>query len=86
MHQMGMRVGMSNAGQLNALETLNLRGERSVTCKGAFDLHPSKGPLPPDGPPACEYFRHLPDALERAAELDAATVLVGNCSGAPART
>ena len=35
-----MRVGIPNAGQLNALETLNIRGERSVTCKGAFDAHP----------------------------------------------
>ena len=32
--QFGMRVGIPNAGQLNALETLNIRGERSVTCKG----------------------------------------------------
>ena len=39
--------GMPDAGQLNALETLNIRGERSVTCKGAFDAHPSTGPLPP---------------------------------------
>jgi amidase len=69
--QMGMRVGLPNAGQLNALETLNIRGERSVTCKGAFDAHPSTGPLPPDAPPACEAFRQQPDALERAAELDA---------------
>ena len=35
--QFGMRVGIPNAGQLNALETLNIRGERSVTCKGDFD-------------------------------------------------
>jgi amidase len=68
--QMGMRVGIPNAGQLNALETLNIRGERSVTCKGAFDAHPSTGPLPVDAPPACEAFRRQPDALERAAELD----------------
>jgi amidase len=71
MHQMGMRVGIPNAGQLNALQTLNIRGERSVTCKGAFDAHPSTGPLPPGAPPACEAFRQQPDALERAAELDA---------------
>ena len=71
MHQMGMRVGIPNAGQLNALETINIRGERSVTCKGAFDAHPSTGPLPPDAPPQCEAFRQQPDALERAAELDA---------------
>ena len=69
--QMGMRVGIPNAGQLNALETLNIRGERSVTCKGAFDAHPSSGPLPPGAPAACEAFRQQPDALERAAELDA---------------
>ena len=70
MHQMGMRVGMANAGQLNALETLNIRGERSVTCKGAFDAPPSK-PLPAGAPAVCETFRKQPDALERAAELDA---------------
>lgn len=68
--QMGMRVGIPNAGQVNALETFNIRGERSVTCRGAFDTHPSKGPLPPDAPAVCETFRKLPDALERAAELD----------------
>jgi Asp-tRNA(Asn)/Glu-tRNA(Gln) amidotransferase A subunit family amidase len=69
--QMGMRVGIPEAGQLNALETLNIRGERSVTCKGAFDAHPSSGPLPAGAPAACEAFRRQPDALERAAELDA---------------
>jgi Asp-tRNA(Asn)/Glu-tRNA(Gln) amidotransferase A subunit family amidase len=69
--QIGTRVGMPNAGQVNALETLNIRGERSVTCKGKFDAHPSSGPLPPDAPPGCEAFRQQPDALERAAELDA---------------
>jgi Asp-tRNA(Asn)/Glu-tRNA(Gln) amidotransferase A subunit family amidase len=71
MAQMGLRVGIPNAGQVNALETLNIRGERSVTCKGAFDAHPSTGPLPADAPPGCEEFRKQPDALERAAELDA---------------
>ena len=55
--QAGMRVGIPNAGQVNALETLNLRGERSVTCKGPFDAHPSTGPLPPGAPPECEAFR-----------------------------
>jgi amidase len=69
--QFGMILGIPNAGQVNALATLNIRGERSVTCKGDFDLHPSKGPLPPAAPAICEYFRHLPDALEHAAELDA---------------
>jgi amidase len=69
--QYGMIAGISDAGQLNALATLNIRGERSVTCKGEFDRHPSQGPLPPGAPPVCDEFRHLPDALERAAELDA---------------
>src|SRR5262249_44258014 len=69
--QFGMIVGIPNAGQVNALATLNIRGERSVTCRGDFDRHPSLGPLPPGAPPACEFFRHQPDALERAAELDA---------------
>src|SRR6187200_1496962 len=69
--QFGLTVGKSNAGQVNALATLNIRGERSVTCRGDFDLHPSKGPLPKGAPPVCEFFRHQPDALERAAALDA---------------
>ena len=69
--QYGMIVGKPDAGQLNALATLNIRGERSVTCRGEFDRHPSKGPLPPGAPPVCEVFRHFPDALERAAEFDA---------------
>jgi amidase len=69
--QYGMIAGTADAGQLNALATINIRGERSVTCKGEFDRHPSLGPLPPGAPPMCEEFRHLPDALERAAELDA---------------
>src|SRR5438874_6643980 len=69
--QYGMIAGKPNAGQLNALATLNIRGERSVTCRGDFDRHPSAGPLPPGAPPVCEMFRRLPDALERADELDA---------------
>jgi amidase len=69
--QYGMIVGVADAGQLNALATLNLRGERSVTCRGEFDRHPLLGPLPPGAPPVCEHFRHYPDALEQAAELDA---------------
>src|SRR5205823_11614888 len=69
--QYGMIAGKPNAGQLNALATLNIRGERSVTCRGEFDRHPSLGPLPRGAPPVCDEFRHLPDALERAAELDA---------------
>ena len=69
--QYGMIIGKPNAGQVNALATLNIRGERSVTCRGEFDRHPSAGPLPPGAPAVCEMFRRLPDALERAAELDA---------------
>ena len=69
--QFGMTIGIPNAGQLNALGTLNIRGERSVTCKGDRDRRPSDGPLPPGSPAVCEEFRKQPDALERAAELDA---------------
>jgi len=69
--QFGMIAGLAAAGQLNALATFNIRGERSVTCRGEFDRHPSQGPLPRGAPPVCDEFRHLPDALERAAELDA---------------
>jgi Asp-tRNA(Asn)/Glu-tRNA(Gln) amidotransferase A subunit family amidase len=69
--QYGMTVGTPDANQINALGTLNLRGERSVTCKGDFDRHPSQGALPANAPKVCEEFRRQPDALERAAELDA---------------
>ena len=72
MQQFGMIAGIPNAGQVNALATINIRGERSTVCRGDYDLHPSKGKLPAGAPPVCEYFRQLPDALERAAELDAA--------------
>ena len=69
--QYGMVVGMEDAGQLNALATLNLRGERSVTCQAGCDAHPSTGTLPNECPAVCEAFRQQPDALERAGELDA---------------
>jgi amidase len=68
--EMGMRVGIADVRQVNALETLNIRGERSVTCKGKFDAAPGT-PLPKGAPAVCEQFRQQPDALERAAELDA---------------
>ncbi|MGH9563068.1 MAG: amidase family protein, partial [Terracidiphilus sp.] len=68
--QYGWRVGIPDAGQLDALETLNIRGERSITCKGDFDRAPSDGPLPPGAPAPCEEFRKQPDALELAAEMD----------------
>jgi len=69
--QYGMTVGTANSGQINALGTLNLRGERSVTCKGDRDKAPSSGALPAGSPAVCEDLRTQPDALERAAELDA---------------
>ena len=61
---------MAGARDRHVIEAA-LRGERSVTCKGIYDLHPSKGPLQRGAPPICEFFRQQPDALERAAELDA---------------
>jgi amidase len=67
--QFGMVVGIPNAGQVNALEVLNIRGERSVTCKGKFDAPPGT-PLPAGAPAACEKFRQQPDALETAAAYD----------------
>ena len=66
--QYGMLVGIPNAKQVNALETLNLRGERSVTCKKECDA--ASGALPSSCPKECDTFRKYPDALERAAELD----------------
>lgn len=71
LQQYGWVVGTPDAGQVNALSTINIRGERSVTCRGDYDLHPSRGPLPPGAPPVCEVFRRLPDAREQAAALDA---------------
>jgi amidase len=68
--QYGLRVGVPEAGQLNALETINLRGERSITCKGDYDRALADGPLPAGAPAVCEEFRKLPDALEQAAALD----------------
>jgi Asp-tRNA(Asn)/Glu-tRNA(Gln) amidotransferase A subunit family amidase len=69
--QFGMIVGIPDAGQVNALATLNIRGERSVTFRGDYDRHPDDGPLPPDAPSGAEIFRRWPDALEQAAALDA---------------
>ena len=68
--QFGMTVGMPDAGQTNALGTLNLRGERSVTCKGDADRHPSAGAIPDGSHPACQVFRQYPDALEQAMGRD----------------
>ena len=61
-----MIVGKPDAGQLNALATLNIRGERSVVCRGDYDRHPDDGPLPEGAPAVCEIFRRYPDALEQA--------------------
>lgn len=69
--QYGMIVGIPDGSQVNALSTLNIRGERSVVCRGDYDRHPSEGPLPEGAPAVCEIFRRHPDALEQAAELDA---------------
>ena len=66
--QFGMVVGIPNAKQVNALESLNLRGERSVSCAKECDA--ASGPLPASCPAACDAFRKLPDALEVAASLD----------------
>ncbi len=71
MQQYGMIAGIANGAQVNALGTLNIRGERSVVCKGGFDRHPDDGPLPDGAPAVCEIFRRHPDALEIAADMDA---------------
>ncbi|MEJ1963858.1 MAG: hypothetical protein WDO56_20800 [Gammaproteobacteria bacterium] len=63
----GMVVGIPGVRQVNALESINLRGERSVSCKAACDAAPSTGKLPKSCPAACDAFRQQPDALERAA-------------------
>ena len=69
--QFGMAVGIPGAGQVRAIGMLNLRGERSDDLQGRLRSASSAGPLPPGAPAVCEEFRRQPDALERAAELDA---------------
>lgn len=69
--QFGTLVGIPGTKQLSALNTLNIRGERSVSCSASCDLAPKDGPLPASCPAACDNFRKQPDALETAAELDA---------------
>jgi Asp-tRNA(Asn)/Glu-tRNA(Gln) amidotransferase A subunit family amidase len=66
--QYGMLMGISNAGGVNALSTLNIRGERSQSCKAECDAATGKSPA--HCPAACDEFRKQPDALEYAAELD----------------
>lgn len=68
--QYGMLVGIPGTRQISALSTLNLRGERSVSCAGACDAHPKTGALPASCPQSCEALRVQPDALETALELD----------------
>src|SRR5258708_5953536 len=43
--QFGMIRGIGHARQVNAAATINIPGERSVTCRADFDRHPSLGPL-----------------------------------------
>src|ERR1700676_1027154 len=69
--QYGMTIGTPNSGPIKALAPLNSRGDLSVTCKGDRDRPVSSGPLPAGSPKVCDEFRKLPDALERASELDA---------------
>ncbi len=66
--QYGMVAGIPNAKQISGLDTINLRGERSVSCKAECDS--ATGALPASCPKACDSFRKQPDAIERAAELD----------------
>ena len=40
--QFGMTVGIPNAGQVRALGMLNIRGERSVTCKATSTCNPRR--------------------------------------------
>ena len=49
--QFGMIAGIPHAGQLNALATLNIRGEHSGTCRGDFDDVQLR---PLDGHEVCE--------------------------------
>jgi amidase len=69
--QFGMRVGIPNAGQLNALEIVNVRGERSMSCKAECDADPGTGALPASCPAECDAFRAQPDAIELARQYDA---------------
>jgi amidase len=66
--QYGMIVGIPNSPRTSALATINIRGERSVTCKGDRD---KKEDRPADAPAVCAELAKRPDALEQAATLDA---------------
>ncbi len=64
--QYGMTIGIPNAGQLNALGTINISGERGNSL-GDRDRRRPTGRCA-GSPAVCEEFRKQPDALERAAE------------------
>jgi amidase len=66
--QYGWIEGVPNSPKTAALATVNIRGRRSVTCKGDRD---SKDNPPPGTPAVCRELAKLPDALEQAAALDA---------------
>ena len=57
--QYGMVTGIRNFAQVNALSTLNLRGERSVTCQGVCDADPKTGKLPASCPSVCRRSSQL---------------------------
>ena len=66
----GMGSAFPTLRKVNALSTINIR----VTLRdlqGRLRQETVDGPLPPGLPAVCEEFRKQPDALERAAELDA---------------
>jgi amidase len=65
--QYGWIEGIPNSPRTSALATINIRGERSVTCKGDFD---KKEGRPSNAPAVCEHIAQLPDALEQAAIYD----------------
>jgi amidase len=65
--QYGWIQGIPHSPRTAGLATLNIRGERSVTCKGDFD---KKDGRPADAPPVCSHFAQLPDAMEQAAMYD----------------
>jgi amidase len=65
--QYGWIEGVPNSPRTSGLATLNIRGARSVTCKGDFD---KKEGRPANAPAVCERIAQLPDALEQAAIYD----------------
>ena len=79
--QYGMVAGIPNAGQVNALEVLNIRGERSVTCKGKFDAPPGT-PLPAGAPALARSFgsnRTRSKPRPRSMRSTAATLISTRC-------